>query len=349
MKVALIGVGTTGSHVARQLLQSGVSNLTLYDPDGDRLRQVAKAIVDVASDEVSINTDPLDDADPPDVAVIAGPIGGHVAVAERWLNRGSHIVSVSDDLAEVAALLELDDLARRQQRCVAVGAGFAPGLSCVLARYAADQLDRVEVISVYKAGTGGPACARQHHRALKGDGHDWLDGEWVLRRGGSGRDLAWFPDPFGAHDCYRAALPSPVLLQRVFPEAHRISARMAATRRDRFTSRLPMLRPPHLDGGPGAIRVEVRGRLGRAVETVILGVIDHPSVASGTLAAVATEELAGGGIAPGARGLASWPDPKHLLAKLRHRGVRVATFSGALDAAQPHPVANPARSNGAQA
>lgn len=331
MRIAILGVGTSGSHVARQLLQNSVSTLHLDDPDPARLRRLATAIRATASDDIEVVTGPIDSAEAPDVVVLAGPVDTHVDVAEHWLTNGSSVVSVSDGPSEVRALLELDGLARTQGRCLAVGAGFAPGLSCVLARFAADQLDIVEVISVYSAGTGGPACARQHHRALKNSGNEWLDGEWVVRRGGSGRDLAWFPEPFGARDCYRGALPSPMLLQPIFPEAHRISARMAATRRDRFTSRLPMLRPPHADGGPGAIRVEIRGRLGLAVETTILGVIDHPSVASGTMAAVAAVEIANGKIESGARGLGSWPEPRRMLAELRRRGVRVATFSGALD------------------
>ena len=265
-----------------------------------------------------------------DVVILAGPAGSHVELAETWLKQGSHVISISDDPDDVTGLLDLDSLASSRERSLVVGAGFVPGLSCLLTRYAADMLDTVEIISIYKAGTGGPACARQHHRALKRSGHDWLDGNWVLRRGGSGRDLAWFPDPFGARDCYRGALPSPTLLQRVFPEAERISSRIAATRRDRLTSWLPMLRPPHDDGGPGAIRVEVRGRRNRAVETIILGVIDHPSVAAGTVAAVAAAEAVAGQTPIGAHGLAAWSEPKRILAELHRRGVRVATFNGLL-------------------
>jgi hypothetical protein len=154
----------------------------------------------------------------------------------------------------------------------------------------------------------------------------------VSRRGGSGRDLAWFPEPFGARDCYRAGLASPILIQRALPDVGRITARMSATRRDRFTSRLPMLRSPHADGGPGAVRVEIRGRVDGTVETVILGVMDHPSVAAGTVASLAAVAVAEGRAPIGAAGLASWSDPKRFLAELRQRGVRVASFSGLLNA-----------------
>lgn len=329
MRVALVGLGTTGSHLARQLRPPEVAELHLHDTDSRRIAPVRGAL-DPAVTVVTAEPDP---AAPPDVTVIATPTGGHVELAATMLAAGSHVVSIGDDPDEVEALLALHDVATANDRALVVGAGFCPGLSEILARLAATRLDVVEAISVSRAGTAGPACARQHHRALKNSGRDWRDGAWQLRRGGSGRDLAWFPDPIGARDCYRAALPSPILLQQEFADAHRISARMAATRRDRFTERLPMLRRPHRDGGPGAIRVEVRGRLDGAVETLVYGVMDHPSVAAATVAAVVAVR-AGTGRAPvGAWGLAHWSEPSSLLRELYARGVKVATFSGQLDLA----------------
>jgi hypothetical protein len=330
MRISLVGLGTTGSHLARQLVRAPVTDIGVADSDPRRLERVVPALRAVAG-KISIDRDEPDPGDPADVVVLAGPIGTHAKVAASMLAAGSHVVSISDDPDECDQLLALDETARRLGRSVVVGAGFAPGLSCVLARFAAEQLDVVEVISVYKAGTGGPECARQHHRALRSDGHDWIDGDWMLRQGGTGRELAWFPEPFGARDCYRGALPSPLLLQREFPDASRISARMSATRRDRLTSRLPMMRRPHDDGGPGALRVEVRGRTAGAVETLVLGAIDHPSVAAATVAAVAAVDAASGLAPVGAGGLAGWSDPKRLLTELRTRGVRVASFRGALD------------------
>ncbi|MEM7272594.1 MAG: Gfo/Idh/MocA family oxidoreductase [Actinomycetota bacterium] len=334
MRIALAGLGTTGSHLARQLRDPDITEIRLFDIDQQRIRAVRGAL-DV---RVSPRSGAPDPEDPPDVTVLATPAGGHVQLAAKMLEAGSHVVSISDDPDEVVGLLALDGLARSVDRSLVVGAGFCPGLSSLLVRFAADQLDLVEGISVSRAGTAGPACARQHHRALKHDGRDWRDGRWELRRGGSGRDLAWFPEPIGARDCYRGALPSPILLQRRYPEARRISARMAATRRDRLTGRLPMLRKPHRDGGPGGIRVEVRGRAGgagptAAVETLVYGVMDHPSVAAATVAAVVATRTARGQGPPGADGLVAWAEPGELLSELARRGIQIAAFSGQLDPA----------------
>lgn len=330
MRIAVIGLGTTGSHLARQLRPPEVDHVYLHDPDEDRVAAVRGAL----DRHLDISTGPPTPGDPPDVVVLAGPVGTHIEPARALLAAGSHVVSISDDPNEVEQLLALDPEANDRGRSVVVGAGFCPGLSEILARWAGDQLDRVEGVSVATAGTGGPACARQHHRALKRDARDWRGAHWETRRGGSGRDLAWFPDPIGARDTYLAALASPILLQRLYPDADRISARVSATRRDRFTIRLPMLRRPHLDGGPGGIRVEVRGRVGRAVETLVYGVMDHPSVAAATVAAVAAV-AAGRGLAPiGAHGLCQWDAPGALLTELHRRGVKVASFSGPLAQAQ---------------
>jgi hypothetical protein len=334
MRVALVGLGTTGSHIARQLTQSPLSELTLFDDNQRRLHQVTSAVRSVSDKNQTITqgrSGSLAEVGA-DVVILAGPVGSHRRLAADALGAGSHVVSLSDDADEAVELLALDQLAHSVARSLVVGAGFSPGLSCLLTSFAASQLDSVSVISVYRAGTGGPACARQNHRALKRSGQEWIDGAWVVRRGGSGRDLAWFPEPFGARDCYKAALPKPLLLQPVFPGAQRISARIAATRRDRFSSRLPMLRSPHDDGGPGAIRVEVKGRLDGAIETIILGVMDHPSVAAGTLAALTAMAAAESRAPIGAHGLAAWPSARQLLVDLRQRGVRVATFGGRVEA-----------------
>lgn len=321
MRIAILGLGATGSHVARQVGTS--AELSLYDPDQSRLRLVLDALEAPTASACGPTGDGAD------VVVVATPTGLHAKLARTALEAGSHVVSLSDRPSDVEGLLGLHDAARRAERCLVVGAGFAPGLTCLLVRHASSLLAEVHSIAVAKVGTGGPACARQHHRALKRSGRDWIDGSWVFRRGGSGRELAWFPEPIGSHDCYRADLPSPLLLHRIYPDAERISARVSATRRDRFTKWLPMLRPPHADGGPGAVRVEVRGRsLDGAVETVVYGVMAYPSVAAGAVGAVAALKIGIEPAIPGACGVGELDAALPMLQDLHDRGIRAATYEG---------------------
>lgn len=300
----------------------------MFDAHPARLAEVAASLGERATPLADDDLDGL----VLDAVVLATPSGDHAELARSHLRAGRHVVSTSDDIDDVVGLLELDDIARRAGRRIVAGAGFAPGLSCILARHAAADVDQVHEVHVASIGTGGPSCARRHHAALAANGLDYRDGTWVVRRGGSGRELCWFPDPVGAQDCYHAARPDGLLLVPVFPGVRRVSVRVAATRRDRLTARLPMLRPPHPEGAIGAVRVEVRGeRHGTQVVTV-LGSVDRPAVAAGAVAAVAATALAGGSIGtaagPGAGGVAALCDSVAFLAELARRGVKAAAFTG---------------------
>ena len=323
-RIAVLGVGAVGARVARQLVSTdGVNEVVLRDEQTDRLETMARSLGDGARIDPHPYSAPLD----VDVVVLAGPVGTHVGLARRLLADGTPIVSVSDGVRDVRGLLGLDIEARERGVSVVVGAGMAPGLSCVLAAHAAARYDRVDEVHVAKAGTGGPACAREHHRSLGASSLDWRDGGWVQRSGGSGRELCWFPDPIGAQDCYRAALPDALVLVQAFPGVTRVTARVAANRRDRLTARLPMLWPSHPEGGPGAIRVEVRGRRGASRDVTVLGAMDRPAVAAGAVAALtALWSTQGRLLRMGAGGLAELVEPGPFLDELRARGVRAAVF-----------------------
>jgi hypothetical protein len=324
VRVVVVGAGACGTRAGRQLVTlEPPEDLVLVDTDATRAERVAGSLGEPAR-----VADRVPPAQPGDVFLLAAP-PGHREVAEAAVAGGAHVVSMADAVSEVKALLALDEPARSAGVHVVVGAGFSPGLSCVLAAFGARALEQVDEVHVAKVGTGGPACARQHHRALAGEAVDLRDGEWQRRRGGSGRELCWFPEPIRALDCYRAALPEAILLAPAFPGARRVTARMAANRRDRLTARLPMLRRPHPEGDLGAIRVEIRGRQGSALDERVLGAVDRPAVAVGAVAALACRWASQGRLArTGAAGLAALAEPGPFLAALADRGVKVAVFEG---------------------
>ncbi len=326
MRVAVLGAGAVGARVARQLLAAdAVDQVLLRDTSPDRLAWAANNL----GERAVIEHHPFRASPEADAVVVASPRGTQLQAAEEAIAAGLPAVLTCDGLSETVAVLRLNEAARNAGVPVVVGAGFAPGLTCVLAAHGRSWFDSVDEIHVYKAGTGGPACALVHHRALSRFSFDWKDDRWVRRAGGSGRELCWFPEPVGPRDCYRAALADPVLLHHAFPEADRVTSRMAATRRDRLTAPMPMLTPAHAEGGSGAVRVELRGRSGAAHETVVLGAAERPAVAAATVASVATEWILAGRVSErGTAGLAETVEPMGFLRDLEARGLRAAVFEG---------------------
>ena len=164
VRAAVIGLGAVGARAARQLISTpDVDEIFVYDSDPVRLAEVGTALgeraVPLAGPEV--------DGHGVSVVVLATPAGEQLDLVRTHLERGAHVVSVSDSVEDVTALLALDGEARRRGVRLVVGAGFAPGLSCLLARHGAATFDSIDEVHVAKYGTGGPACARQHHHALE--------------------------------------------------------------------------------------------------------------------------------------------------------------------------------------
>ena len=322
--VAIIGAGIVGRTAARQLAASGcVEKLILGARKPQRLHGFVRQLIDIDVEVVAPG--PLPKAD---LTLLSLPTGGHADLAEEALGHGSHVISISESPKDVEELLALEAMAVKEDRSVIVGAAFSPGLSCLLARHAASNFDRVDEVHLARMGTGGPACQRQLHRARTQDVVELRENRWIKRHSSTGRELVWFPDPLGARDCYRAALSDPVLLGAIFPTADRITAKVAGTRRDRLTSWLPMLRRPHRDGGPGAVRVEVRGVLNGEQTTHVIGAIDYPSAVAGVLASIGSEWLIADDLPHGSWSLGMLDDPLPWLSELENRGVSAAVYEG---------------------
>lgn len=263
--------------------------------------------------------------------VVLATGGPHAERVAGMVAEGRHVVSTSGALADVRDLVELEDTAARAGVTVVVGAAVSPGLSGLLARVLVEDLDTCDELHVAVHGTSGPSCAREHHDTLSGWACGWDEGEWIERTpAGSGRELCWFPEPVGARDCYRGEMPDPLLLHRAFPEVTRISARVSATRRDRLTARLPMLSPPHREGGIGALRVEARGADATgARDTRILGIAELIGTASAAVATSFADLVDAGSTRAGVVTAADDGLPtKQLLRAVVRRGVRLQRFTG---------------------
>lgn len=320
--IGVVGAGVVGSRVTDHLVASGRA-VSIFDHDPYRARRLA-ALHSRNGDARAV--DSLDELHGIETVVIA--VGTpHTATATRMLESGSHVVSCGDDLHDVEELLLANDRARELGRTVVVGAAASPGLTGLLVWHLRERFDEIDEAHVAMHGTGGPDCARQHHRALSGQSMGWHDGEWLRRPGGSGRELCWFPEPVGSYDCYRSEMVDPLLLHRAMPNLQRVTARSSATRRDRFTSRLPMLTPPHAEGGMGAVRVEVRGFKGRARVVEVAGVAERVGQIAGVVTAAAALHI--GSFESGCQVLGAKGSPNdQMYQAVTAAGIRVHRFVG---------------------
>jgi hypothetical protein len=318
MRVALEGLGVVGLRVARELVSTpGVDTVLV--------RSARKGRVDTVQSSLGSSVRTWDDQIP-DLVVLCGLPGTHVAEAGQWLPRGIPVVSVSDDPADVAALLEMAPIARHHDTTLLVGAALSPGVSCLLARHAADALDEVSEVQVAMVGAAGPGCVRHRQRLTVEHGTELRDGEWVEATAGSAKMQAWFPDPIGARDVAKGNFVEPLLWQRLFPSATRITARGAIERSDRIWGVIPRPGPRANEAEPGAVVVEVHGTSAGVVQTVVYAVLDRPATATAALVATVAPLLVVGEVAPGAHGTAEVIEPLPALKELARRGVKAATF-----------------------
>ena len=148
MKRALVlGGGMIGSTVARDL--SGDFDVTVADVRPDVL---------VRLDADGLRTVRADLADPAAVARVAD--GQDVVVGALSSTLGFQtlrtVIEAGRNFVDISFMREdaraLDPLARRQGVCCVVDCGVAPGLSNLLAGYAATQLDPCERIDIYAGG-----------------------------------------------------------------------------------------------------------------------------------------------------------------------------------------------------
>ncbi|HBZ62321.1 MAG: hypothetical protein NWQ01_04750 [Ilumatobacteraceae bacterium] len=322
--IGIFGAGVVGSRVAESLSVELQTSIAVYDSSQIVAQRLARRLSETNALIKATSRSELHRAK---VVVLAGPLP-HTPVAREFLETGVSVVSTSDDIADCLNLLSLSDLATENKVTLIIGAASSPGMSGLLVRNLSKAFDSVDEVHIALHGTGGPACARQHHRALSGQSIGWHDGEWLRRPAGSGRELCWFPEPVGAYDCYRGELPDPLLIKRAFPELVRVTARVSATRRDRVFARMPMLIPPRAEGGMGGLRVEVRGTKNGERVVDVVGVAERVGQVAGVVSGCVARSIGAGEISqPGAFVLGELSLPNEvLLSRVLACGVQAHSF-----------------------
>ena len=358
--IVLGGAGDMGSRAVRDLAaQPEVARLTIADYNEAAARRLA-AELGPRVGAVQVNADSPGELRRAihghDVAASAiGPFYRYEAkVARAAVDAGVAYVSICDDYDAAQAVYELDDAARAKGITVLSGLGWTPGLSNVLARKAADQLDEVEAIHVAWGGSAsdsvGYAVILHTIHIFTGAVPSYQEGQAVQVPAGSGRELVRFPAPVGEMYVYHLGHPEPVTLPKSFPGVRTVTlkgglseqplndlaiwlARLRLTntqaKKDRIGKLIKWAMPAlnRLDRPQNpcsAIRVDVRGRADGRVKTVAYGAADHMNNLTGLPLAIGALMLARGQVrAPGVTAPEACIPPDAFLAELSRRGVQV--------------------------
>jgi saccharopine dehydrogenase (NAD+, L-lysine-forming) len=238
MKVAVLGCGGVGSEIARQLAGAGaVDELVVADLD------VATATA--LADEVGAQWRQFDARDPDSVArvlddaeVVCNAVGPFhkfaLSIVEAAIATGTHYVDINDDYDVADALVgnpHFDEAARAAGVVVLTGAGSAPGLTNLMARRAASELDRTDAVHVVMGVPFivnlGPAILEHMFHCASGDVTQFLDGEYRIVPAGGGRRRFDLLPPFGSYDFGYLGHSEAVTLPRFLPGVRDVTTRFS--------------------------------------------------------------------------------------------------------------------------
>jgi lysine 6-dehydrogenase len=357
MQIAVLGCGFHGRGIAYGL--AGSTGLRVIDRDGERAEAVAGKAG--ASWHVADVTDPeglreaLSGAD-----IVVNAVGPYhrtaLGVIEAALDAGIHYVDMNDDHEVAEALLldpSWDERARRAGVTVLIDCGVVPGLSGLLVRHAADQLDRTERVAIRFAWNYNreyPAAIQHFLRINSGRGMQLVDGRHVRMGPFEGREEVEFQEPVGRTGVYFTGIPDPIAIARFVPgvreatakgafyqpEANRLLEDMVRWGFTAYDPPAPELPAPmeylvaYLGSPQGeryfeiprhelplALRVEVEGSRAGSPERLSYEVHDRSRRATTTFTALAALAVARGELAHGVLTPEAWPDPGSFLQELR--------------------------------
>jgi len=226
--VVLGGLGYMGSSTARELIKhDDVSQVILADKNTDMTRvhesvrssqKVSTLTLDVADFQALVNTIRGNDVVINDVGLYS-TFG--IQTVKAAIEAGVSYVDICDDCNVTREFLEFDESAKKAGVSICTGFGGSPGITNILAGYAADKLDEVDEIRVFwsvaLSDPFGSAGLRQAMSQFAGNVIQYIDGQWVEVPSGSGGEEVVFMEPVGRSEVYYAAHPEAVTLPRFIP------------------------------------------------------------------------------------------------------------------------------------
>ena len=226
MKVLVLGgFGIMGSSTARDLIKSpAVTKVTLADREIDLERvhpslgtspKVSPEKFDITDRETLISL--IKDHDV--VVNCVGPFYKYgLSAIKAAIEAQTGYIDICDDYDVTIEALDLHEEAKRAGATICIGCGDGPGLSNLIAKYAADKLEEVDKIHILWAGSLGDdmglAVLPHALHSWMGEVPQFIDGKLVYVPAGSGAEVVDFLEPVGKCEVYYFGHPEPITMPR---------------------------------------------------------------------------------------------------------------------------------------
>lgn len=235
MKITVVGgTGAMGSGIVKDLLSKdskGVESVIVTSRDA---KKVNKFINELKDDRLEAAV--VDAADTKklskvlkkaDACANAAQYTVNLNVMEACLEAGCHYLDLGGLFHTTLKQKKLHKKFVDKNIAAVLGLGSAPGTTNVLAKYAADQLDTVEKISLYDAikilGPESPVFIPPYSIATileeySVDSVQFIDGEFKTLPACSGKQVVTFPEPVGSTECFHTLHSEPATLPYTYKD-----------------------------------------------------------------------------------------------------------------------------------
>jgi saccharopine dehydrogenase-like NADP-dependent oxidoreductase len=219
--LVLGGSGEMGSAAVADLVERTDHEITVGDIRVDAARGLLQRlgapdrVVEVDADDPRSLANALADTD---VVLNSTYMRHNVPVTDAAIAAGVHLVDLGSYYPETLQQLQRHDAAVAAGCRIVPGCGVAPGLTNILARLGADQLDSVDAIRMYSYITHpmwtSPGIVVTRFDASTGTSIVWKDGRAVEHPSFSGEERFTFPAPYGEQEVHLVPHPEPLTLPR---------------------------------------------------------------------------------------------------------------------------------------
>lgn len=212
MKILVLGgAGAMGTVTVRDLAESpDVSKVIVGDVLVERANQLKSLVgsekVSVRRVDVSNCAGLVESMKEADVVANATPYHLNVQIMKAAMNAGKSLVDLGGVYYTTQKQLELNEEAKKAGITVVPGCGLAPGITDILAKYAAGKLDAIDEVHIkYGEVNLTPAKYKWSFRTVL---EEYTTGPVVYQNGEynklppfSGKQIVKFPEPIGERTC----------------------------------------------------------------------------------------------------------------------------------------------------